>query len=133
MARRVRIEAVSRRTDFATLSRTARRASCGVVSVSFAGSAGAPLDFVDALDGVAKVSFAVSRHTGNAVVRNRVRRRFRAALSGFSLAPGLYLIRPRAGVIEAPFSRIRSDLFEACTRVGAIQATESPTTQESSQ
>ncbi len=82
---------------------------------------------------VAKVSYAISRHTGNAVVRNRVRRRFRAALSGFSLAPGLYLIRPRSGVAVASFASVRSDLFEACKRVGAIRAAEGLQPHESSQ
>ncbi len=131
MARPVRIEAVSRRTDFETLSRASKRASCGVVSVTFAdrstpgpepvNASGAVGANVSDPDGVARVSYAVSRHTGNAVVRNRVRRRFRAALSEFSLAPGLYLVRPRSGVLDAPFATLRADLFEACNRVGAIR------------
>lgn len=128
MARPVRIEAVSRRTDFETLSRASKRASCGVVSVTFADRSTRgtePANVVGAnvgdADAVARVSYAVSRHTGNAVVRNRVRRRFRAALSEFSLAPGLYLVRPRSGVLDAPFATLRADLFEACIRVGAIR------------
>jgi ribonuclease P protein component len=132
MARPVRIEAVSRRTDFETLSRASKRATCGVVSVSFAdfstptsrsehGDEKGAGDVMNVGEAVARVSYAVSRHTGNAVVRNRVRRRFRSALSEFPLAPGLYLVRPRSGVLDAAFTTIQADLFEACTRVGAIR------------
>lgn len=95
----------------------ADRSTPGPEPVNASGAVGANVSDSD----VVRVSYAVSRHTGNAVVRNRVRRRFRAALSEFSLAPGLYLVRPRSGVLDAPFATLRADLFEACNRVGAIR------------
>jgi ribonuclease P protein component len=109
------IGSVSSRLEFALLAEQAKRASCGVVSVSFVA--------VTAQAGRAsvRVAYGVSRHTGGAVVRNRVRRRFRAAIHGMALAPGLYMVRPRAGVVEASFERIRTDLQTVCVRLGVVE------------
>jgi ribonuclease P protein component len=117
MTRTVPIGSVSRRTDFELLA-SARRASQGVVSVSFVP--------VEPLPGTAgpfiRVAYGVSRHTGGAVTRNRVRRRFRAVLGEFALVSGLYMVRPRTGIHDAPFSAIRTDLFAACSRLQAVQS-----------
>jgi ribonuclease P protein component len=121
-------ESVSRRIDFELLGR-ARRASQGVVSVSFAPSTPTPSTL--AAEVVAtehtgspsvRIAYGVSRHTGGAVVRNRIRRRFRAVMTELSLEPGLYMVRPRNGITEASFRAIRSDLLAVCTRLGALQS-----------
>jgi ribonuclease P protein component len=114
MSQTAPIGSVSRRIDFETLA-SARRASQGVVSVSFA-----PVEFPQ--PPFVRVAYGVSRHSGGAVVRNRVRRRFRAAMGEFALMPGLYMVRPRNGIHLAPFSAIRTDLFAACSRLQAVQS-----------
>ncbi len=38
------------------------------------------------------------------------------------LAPGLYMVRPRNGITDVPFSAIRSDLIAVCSRLGALQS-----------
>jgi ribonuclease P protein component len=69
-----------------------------------------------------RVAYGVSRHTGGAVVRNRIRRRFRAVMTELALVPGLYMVRPRNGITEASFRTIRSDLVAVCMRLGALQS-----------
>ena len=57
-----------------------------------------------------RFGFTVTRKIGNAVVRNRIRRRFREALR--QLAPGIvrpghdYVLVARSGVIEQPFDEL---------------------------
>jgi ribonuclease P protein component len=123
MTRSVPREPVSRRIDFEVLGQ-ARRASEGFVSVSFAPSSTrsevAALERSDPLS--VRVAYSVSRHTGGAVVRNRVRRRFRAIMTELALEPGLYMVRPRNGITEASFLALRADLLAACARLGALQS-----------
>ena len=84
-------------------------------------------------DGIAKgsgvrIGFTVTRKVGNAVVRNRVRRRLRAAAS--QIAPkhvkgnfDLVLIG-RAGTKKRNFEELKQDLLKALNHVGAYEADE---------
>lgn len=63
-----------------------------------------------------RVSFAIGRHVGPAVVRNRVRRRLRALVSGRVLPPGAYLIGARPGAAGASFAALGADLQSAFDR-----------------
>ena len=61
-----------------------------------------------------RVSYAVSRPVGNAVVRNRVRRRLREAVreQHALLLPGWgYLIRPTAAAAVATYGELSKDLI----------------------
>jgi ribonuclease P protein component len=73
------------RSTFETLRRSGRRSRRGPVTVTYAvvGGEVAPC-----------VAYAVGRRAGGAVVRNRARRRLRAAVAGAgpALAPGSYLV-----------------------------------------
>jgi ribonuclease P protein component len=60
----------------------------------------------------AQVAFAINRAVGNAVTRNRLRRRLRAALTEIDLASGLYLIGCRPTASELTFDQIRAALAE---------------------
>lgn len=73
-----------------------------------------------------RVGFTVSRRVGNAVTRNRVRRRLRAVADrvlAHHAAPGAdYVIVGRAGSIERPFAALVGDLETALKRLGAWRA-----------
>ncbi len=69
------------------------------------------------------VAFAIGRQTGTAVVRNRIRRRLRAALSDLAAADGVpagaVVVSAGAPVVGAPFPSVRADLRRALARATA--------------
>lgn len=70
-----------------------------------------------------RVGFTVSRKVGGAVVRNRVRRRLRAAVEAVMpahAAPGHdYVVIGRAATAHRPFDALRADLETGLRRLGA--------------
>lgn len=75
--------------------------------------------FVPGGDGV-RVAYAIGRPVGTAVVRNRLRRRLRAAVreldaSAGGLPAGAYLVRPRPDAAPRPYDELRTDLGAALT------------------
>jgi ribonuclease P protein component len=64
--------------------------------------------------GVARVGFTVTKKVGNAVVRNRVRRRLKEAVrvgaAGDMLPGNDYVIVGREDVLSAPFAQIAAEL-----------------------
>lgn len=70
--------------------------------------------------GPPRVAFAVGRPVGNAVTRNRVRRRLRALLDeptrAGALAPGAYLVGVQPPVIERSFDELGRALDDAIDR-----------------
>jgi len=56
------------------------------------------------------VAFAIGRAIGPSVVRNRVRRRLRAALSATALPPGFYLVGARPDVAARSFDELMHDV-----------------------
>jgi len=69
-----------------------------------------------------RVGFTASRKVGNAVVRNRAKRRLRAAAA--SVLPALgqpgtdYVLIARAGTADRPFAELVADLEAALRRIG---------------
>jgi ribonuclease P protein component len=74
------------------------------------------------------VGFTASRKVGNAVVRNRAKRRLRAAaatLLPVAGRPGTdYVLIARAATAERPHAALLADLAAALDRVGRVTATE---------
>lgn len=75
-----------------------------------------------------RAAFGVSRKVGNAVVRNRVRRRLRSVLRELDregrqgapasgLAPGTYLVTVRPEAAGLPYAELHQHVAEACRAV----------------
>jgi ribonuclease P protein component len=77
-------------------------------------------------EGGVRVAYAVGRRVGPAVVRNRVRRRLRAAVrelgcSEPGLAEGAYLISVRPDAVDRTYRELRTDLAGACAAASGRQ------------
>ncbi len=60
-------------------------------------------------DGPVRIAYALPKRIGSAVVRNRVRRRLRAAfatMEASKLRPGTYLVTADATVTKMPFPQL---------------------------
>ena len=66
-----------------------------------------------------RVAYAIGRHVGPAVVRNRVRRRMRAVARELELAPGAYLVTADPGVVALDFGDLRRHLAAAVRKATA--------------
>lgn len=74
------------------------------------------------------LAFAIGKRVGNAVVRNRLRRRLREAARQLATLPGgTYLIRARPGAVTLSFQEISTHLSRA---VGSLTSPERPTPQQ---
>lgn len=81
-----------------------------------------------------RVGFTVSRKVGNAVERNRARRRLRAAVAqvlGDNARPGYdFVVIGRAATLTRPFSALVSDLRIALKRLDAFEESSARATRE---
>lgn len=106
---------VTDRASFQALRRRGRRGRRGALTVTYL----APDE--TATPCPPRVAFAVGKATGGAVVRNRVRRRLRAALRELlvdgRLPPGTYLLGATAVVAQMPWSELLSSLSAALDEV----------------
>lgn len=102
---------VRTRRQFAQFARPHARGRSGPLRVSY----------VAGVDGV-NVAYAISRKVGSAVVRNRLRRRLRAALDEMLNRPheGIYLIRCDNQAKELSYDELRFHLIEALGRAGVL-------------
>lgn len=98
---------ISDRATFEALRRRGRRARQGPVTVTFV-----------ALEEGSHptVAYAVGRRVGPAVVRNRVRRRLRAAVGTVAgLKPGAYLVGADPEAVGLPYEDLRTNVTTAMT------------------
>ena len=111
-----RIATLKKRRDFLRVQAAARRwAMPGLVLQA------APAAHAEA--GLVRVGYTASRRVGNAVARNRAKRRLRAAVA--HVMPTLaqcgcdYVVIARAATATRPFDALIGDLGAALVRVGA--------------
>jgi ribonuclease P protein component len=119
---------LKRRSQFLRIARSGRKwAMPGLVLQVGRGDAR-----IGAADPAAaiRVGFTASRKVGNAVARNRVRRRLRAAAEEIlpvHARPGRdYVIIGRAATLRRPFHALLGDLENALKRVGAYRNVAEP-------
>ena len=105
------MERLRRRTDFRAAA-AGLRASVGAFVVQARRRAE---------DGPVRIGFTVSRQVGNAVERNRVRRRLREMVrlsTGGGMHAGHdYVLIGRRAALAAPFGRMRQELATALSRI----------------
>jgi ribonuclease P protein component len=72
--------------------------------------------FAPAGDEVPRVAYSVGRRIGGAVVRNRLRRRLRAAVADIpGLVPGAYLVGVSPGATALAYEDLKAQVTRAMT------------------
>lgn len=103
--RRRRYEPLSGRSAFKQVFRTGSRRRAGAVTV---------IRGVSLHEGPPLVGVVAGKKIGNAVTRNRVKRRIRAALDAVSLADGAtYVVVASPTAVSVDFETLTADLKEA--------------------
>jgi ribonuclease P protein component len=73
-------------------------------------------------DGPVRLGLAVGRNAGNAVVRNRIRRRLRAAVRAYGPGPGDVILVGRAPVSTAPFALVEEYVSNCLDAAGLVKS-----------
>ena len=111
-----RIDRLRRRAEFQRVSRGQRRAFDAFTLQSASRSA------EEAVVAAARVGFTVTKKVGAAVVRNRIRRRLKAALAAAApletRADCDYVLMARREALQRPFAALVDDLRQAFRAVG---------------
>ena len=108
---------LKRRADFLRAAATGRKwATPGMIVQS---RPRAPDEAVPAE--ALRVGFTASKRVGNAVARNRARRRLRAVVAELLPAAGVpghdYVLIARAGTLARPYDALKADFSEALDRL----------------
>ena len=98
------------RATFAAIAAQGRTVRSGPIRVRF----------VAAPDNCPRVGYAIGRSVGGSVLRNRVRRRLRAAVAtvNMPLTSGFYLISAETAAASMPFGELVTALDAAIARLG---------------
>lgn len=110
------VERLKRRSQFLAVASTGRRVSASAFTLQVG-----PRPETDLACGV---GFTATKRLGNAVVRNRARRRLKEAVrltAPQTAAPGFdYVLIAREGALRQPFDRLVDDLGAAFGRVTKV-------------
>lgn len=106
------VATLSRRADFLAANRGRRQPTTGFVLLVHPRGDG---------DAAMRVGFTVTKKIGGAVIRNRMKRRFRALARELLLLHGLagadHVIIGRQGGVERPFDDLRRELARALAKL----------------
>ena len=121
----MQIATLKKRQDFLRVRAAARRwAAPGLVLQA------APTPEADDEEGLVRVGYTASRRIGNAVARNRAKRRLRAAVAHVMPASAQcgcdYVVIARAATLTRPFDALLDDLAAALARVSARMRDRAP-------
>ena len=110
------IQRLTRRAEFLKVAASRRKSVApGLILQAH------PQDGADSL----RVGFTASRKVGNAVARNRARRRLRAAVAAVLPVHGApahdYVVIARAGTLTRPFAGLLEDLATGLKRLGVYR------------
>ena len=112
----LRIATLKKRRDFLRIRAAERRWAAPGLVLQAAPAA-------DAAPGLVRVGYTASKRVGNAVARNRAKRRLRAAVARVMPARARpscdYVVIARATTLTRPFDALIGDLIAALARVGA--------------
>lgn len=64
-----------------------------------------------------RFAFVVSKKVGNAVVRNKTKRRFRAIARNLNLENGWYLFLAKPSIKDTSFENIKKDIDKCLSRL----------------
>jgi len=74
-------------------------------------------------NGVKRVGFTATKKVGNAVIRNRSKRRFRALFSEYSplLNDGTYIFVAKVALQETSYLSLKNDFKKVLAKAGALR------------
>ena len=107
-------ERVHSRRQFERLAKPSRRGRSGPFRVLFAEPSESPEEF--------GVAYAIHRSVGNAVTRNRIRRRLRAVLDELrsDMTPGLYLIKCDFSAKDLAYDQLQHHIQHALREANTL-------------
>lgn len=112
-----------RHADYQRVYKEGKRQSLSLMTYFFAARKSADATVADLKDSSPRVGLTAGRVLGNAVARNRIKRRMRAAvrLHYGQLVLGMDIVlHPRRTVLEAPFSEVERDVAKAFQAAHAV-------------
>ena len=106
----MRTARVRARSEFAALAQRGVRSRRRAVRVTYLAPSTPGAGDVRPAPGTVRVAFAIPRSVGSAVVRNRIRRRLRAALGELDAPSGTYLVSATPAAASLDYQGLRRDL-----------------------
>jgi ribonuclease P protein component len=119
---KLRLHTIKKRRDFLSAAAKGKKFVTGTFIVQMQGR-----DSAHPASKEARFGFTVTKKMGNAVARNRIKRRLRAAVAQAALTHTLeghdYVVISRLKALDCPFSDLLRDMQFAFSRIGSMKET----------